>query len=259
VHTFTGTPITNTLTEIYNQMRYVMDDQMERDGVKDWDSWFNTFAELETDVELTATGEYEPSRGSPPFVNVAELRRMAGQYLDIVFRRRHAGVQAARDRLGQDLSDDLTESERAELENGRTEKPIGRPYKKVINDVAPMAAQPARRPAASDRARAGASRTLQEGAPRMMLGGHPSRPSSSRPTPRTPASMCGSTIPTADDPRTRSTGRQEHPEALQRAPACHPGRVRRARLHRLRLPGRRQGRGRQQEARQGRRSTSSQD
>jgi N12 class adenine-specific DNA methylase len=85
VHTFTGTPLTNTLTEIYNQMRFVMDDQMERDGVKDWDSWFNTFAEPETNTELTATGEYEPVTRLSAFVNVAELSRMAGQYLDVVF------------------------------------------------------------------------------------------------------------------------------------------------------------------------------
>ena len=53
VHLFTGTPITNTLAEIYNMQRYVADNQMARDGVKDWDSWFSTFADSMSDVELT--------------------------------------------------------------------------------------------------------------------------------------------------------------------------------------------------------------
>lgn len=138
VFTFTGTPITNTLTEIFNQMRYVMDDEMARATVKDWDHWFNTFADSTNDVELTDTGEYEPVTRLAAFVNVAELRRMAGQYMDIVFASDMPEFKPRSTSTGKTMADTLTDAERAELVNGRTEKPIGRPYKKVIPDVAPM-------------------------------------------------------------------------------------------------------------------------
>lgn len=139
VHIFTGTPITNTLTEIYNMMRYIMDDQMERDGVRDWDAWFGTFADATSDVELTATGEYEPVTRLASFVNVAELRRMIGQYMDIVFADDMPEFKPRSTSNGKTLSsENLTDAERDHLLNGRTENPVGRPYKKVVTDVAEM-------------------------------------------------------------------------------------------------------------------------
>ncbi len=139
VHLFTGTPITNTMTEIYNMMRYVMDDQMARDGIREWDAWFNTFADSTSDVELTAAGEYEPVTRLAAFVNVSELRRMIGQYMDIVFADDMPEFKPRSTAQGRTLGDkDLTEAERLGLLNGRTENPIGRPYKKVVADVAEM-------------------------------------------------------------------------------------------------------------------------
>jgi N12 class adenine-specific DNA methylase len=140
VHLFTGTPITNTINEIYNMMRYVMDDQMARDGVREWDAWFNTFADSTSDVELTAAGEYEPVTRLAAFVNVPELRHMVGQYMDIVFADDMPEFKPRETATGKTLaSDDLTDTEKSELVNGRTEAPMGRPYKKVINDVSEMA------------------------------------------------------------------------------------------------------------------------
>lgn len=139
VHIFTGTPITNTLTEIYNMMRYVMDRDMEQDGVKDWDSWFNTFADSSTDVELSATADYEPVTRLAAFVNVAELRRMAGSVMDIVFAKDMPEFKPRRTPDGKTMeSKDLTPRDREILLNGRTEKPEGRPYKKVIMDTGPL-------------------------------------------------------------------------------------------------------------------------
>jgi N12 class adenine-specific DNA methylase len=142
VHVFTGTPITNTLTEIYNMQRFVMEDQMKKDGISEWDPWFNTFASVSTDVELTATGEYEPVTRLASFVNVAELRRMIGQYMDIVFADDMPEFKPRPTSTGKTIADKtLTDSERAELMDGRMEKPVGRPYKRVINDVGPMGEQ----------------------------------------------------------------------------------------------------------------------
>lgn len=139
VHMFTGTPITNTLNEIYNLQRYVSQDIMERDGVSDWDSWFNTFADSTTDVELNAAGQYEPVTRLASFVNVAELRRMIGSYTDIVFADDMPEFAPRPTSTGKVMTDEgLTKDEIAELVNGRVEHPVGRPYKKIINDVGAM-------------------------------------------------------------------------------------------------------------------------
>lgn len=138
VHTFTGTPITNTLTEIFHQMRYVMDDVMDRANVKDWDSWFNTFADASSDVELSADGQYEPVTRLSAFVNVAELRRMVGEFMDIVFADDMPEFKKRVTSSGKTMGDDLTREERDELLNGRTINPQGRPYKKIVNDIAEM-------------------------------------------------------------------------------------------------------------------------
>lgn len=133
VHTFSGTPITNTMTEIFHQMRYVMEDEMKEAGVDSWDGWFGSFAKEVQDVELSAAGEYEPVTRLASFINVPELRRMIGQYMDVVFANDMPEMQP-RKVNGKVLTDpDLSESERAELLNGRTEGAKDRPYKKVIN------------------------------------------------------------------------------------------------------------------------------
>lgn len=139
VHLFTGTPITNTLNEIYNMQRFVMGDVMKRDGVAHWDAWFNTFADQTTDVEVTPSGEFEPVTRLASFVNVPELRRMVGQYMDVVFADEMPEFSPRTTATGKTLeSKDLTEAEREELVNGRSENPQGRPYKRVVNVTIPM-------------------------------------------------------------------------------------------------------------------------
>lgn len=139
VYLFTGTPITNTLVEMFHMMRYVMPSEMKTAGVYDFDSWFNVFASEVSDVEVTSTGEYANVSRLAAFTNVPELRRMAGQYLDIVFANDMPEFKDRETKNGKTLNDKtLTESERNELINGRTEDPTGRPYKKIINDVVPL-------------------------------------------------------------------------------------------------------------------------
>ncbi|WP_162900274.1 PLxRFG domain-containing protein [Acinetobacter sp. SWAC57] len=139
VHTFTGTPITNTLTEIYHQMRYVMEEEMQKLNVAAWDGWFGSFATDITDIELSATGEYQLVTRLAGFVNVPELRKMIGQFMDIVFANDMPEMQPRKTKTGKVLSDEgLSEAEKAELLNGRTEGAKDRPYKKVINVTTEM-------------------------------------------------------------------------------------------------------------------------
>lgn len=141
VHTFTGTPITNTITEIYHQMRYVMDMEMQEATVSDWDGWFGSFATEVQDVELSSAGDYEMVTRLAGFINVPELRQMIGQYMDTVFAEDMPEMQPRKTKSGKVMSDELTELERSELLNGRTEGAKDRPYKKVVNDTVDMTAE----------------------------------------------------------------------------------------------------------------------
>ncbi|WP_422932569.1 PLxRFG domain-containing protein [Sphingobium cupriresistens] len=133
VHLFTGTPITNTLTEVFHMMRYIMQEEMQAAGVDQWDGWFGSFAREVMDVEQNAAAEYEAVTRLAGFINVPELRRMIGQYMDVVFAEDMPEMQPRRTSSGKTMADELTEAERAELLNGRTENAKDRPYKKVIN------------------------------------------------------------------------------------------------------------------------------
>lgn len=138
VHLFTGTPITNTLTELFHQMRYIMEDEMASMGLDMFDGWFNAFARGLTELELGATGEYKPQTRLSAFVNIPELRRLAGQYMDIVFSDSMPEMQP-RKVGGKTLNDtDLTDAERDEIYNGRTEGAKDRNYKRVINEMIEM-------------------------------------------------------------------------------------------------------------------------
>lgn len=88
------------------------------------------FATDITDIELSATGEYQLVTRLAGFVNVPELRKMIGQFMDIVFTNDMPEMQPRKTKSGKILSDEsLTEAEKAELLNGRTEGAKDRPYK----------------------------------------------------------------------------------------------------------------------------------
>jgi len=138
VHLFTGTPITNTMTEVFHIMRYIMQEEMQNVSLADWDGWFGSFAREVNDVELNPAGEYEAVTRLQSFINVPELRRMIGQYMDVVFSD-DMPEMLPRSVGGKRLGDPaLTERDKADLMNGRTENAPDRPYKKVINESSDM-------------------------------------------------------------------------------------------------------------------------
>jgi N12 class adenine-specific DNA methylase len=139
VHLFTGTPITNTVTEMYHNMKYIMPNELKEANVYHFDDWFNTFANVTSNLEYTATGDVENIDRLNSFVNVAELRRMVGQYMDIVFADDMPEFEPRKTESGKTLADpNLTAEERDYLINGRDENAVGRPYMQTINEVIPM-------------------------------------------------------------------------------------------------------------------------
>lgn len=141
VHLFTGTPITNTITELYNMMRLTMDDIMRSTGVRKWDNWFKSYASTVDDQELNAADQWESVERLAAFINVPELRREVGQVMDIVFADDMPEFKPRQTKSGKVMGDNsLTPEETDELANGITETGDvqGRPYKRVVTDVAKM-------------------------------------------------------------------------------------------------------------------------
>jgi N12 class adenine-specific DNA methylase/DNA repair protein RadC len=84
-HSFaSGTPITNTLGELYTLMRFFSGDQMEEDGIAHFDSWANMFGEPATAYEMNAAGNHVPVERFANFVNVPELMSRVRMFMDVL-------------------------------------------------------------------------------------------------------------------------------------------------------------------------------
>ena len=59
-----GTPITNTLGELFTLQRFMQPDALEERGIQEFDAWAATFGDTRTELELQPSGLYKPS-GSP--------------------------------------------------------------------------------------------------------------------------------------------------------------------------------------------------
>ncbi len=81
----TGTPISNTIAELYTLQRYMQYDVLKERNLVHFDQWARVFAEPVAAWELDATGvNYELKTRLARFVNVSELVSMTSQYSDCV-------------------------------------------------------------------------------------------------------------------------------------------------------------------------------
>lgn len=138
VFLFSGTMITNTIPEIHSMMRLVMPDTLKQASIYNLDDFLNVFTGTEKDIEPTADGTWESVERLRRFYNITELKRLAGQDFDIVNTKGLPGFELRALPNGKTLeSKDLTEEEREELLNGRTENPKGLPNFKIQNVIVP--------------------------------------------------------------------------------------------------------------------------
>ncbi|AYG02068.1 SNF2-related protein [Lactococcus allomyrinae] len=79
----TGTPMSNSVVELYTMMKYVEPDVLERFGVEHFDSWVSSFGIIENNFELTAAGTFKINRRFTKFGNVPELMKMFRESWDI--------------------------------------------------------------------------------------------------------------------------------------------------------------------------------
>ncbi|HPQ81566.1 MAG TPA: lactate dehydrogenase, partial [bacterium] len=78
-----GTPITNTIGEVYTIQRFLQDEELRRHGLHHFDSWASTFGEMKTQIEATPGGYKAISRFAR-FRNIATLSKMWGEVGDYV-------------------------------------------------------------------------------------------------------------------------------------------------------------------------------
>jgi hypothetical protein len=80
----TGTPVTNTMAEMFTMQRYLQRFDLEKQGLQHFDSWAATFGEPVTAMELSPDGAgYRLNTRFARFVNVPELMQQFRQMADI--------------------------------------------------------------------------------------------------------------------------------------------------------------------------------
>ncbi|ACT52108.1 N-6 DNA methylase (plasmid) [Methylovorus glucosotrophus SIP3-4] len=83
----TGTPVSNTIAEVYTVQRYMQYDEMKERGIVHFDAWASTFGKVVTGWELDATGvNYRLNSRFAKFQNVPELTAMYRSFADVITR-----------------------------------------------------------------------------------------------------------------------------------------------------------------------------
>jgi len=80
----TGTPISNSMVELYTLQRYLQYDELVRHGLQHFDSWSSTFGETVAAIELAPDGTgYRAKTRFAKFYNLPELMSMFKMVADI--------------------------------------------------------------------------------------------------------------------------------------------------------------------------------
>jgi N12 class adenine-specific DNA methylase len=80
----TGTPISNSMSELYTMQKYLQNDALSQRGLNHFDSWASTFGEVVTALELSPEGKgYRMKSRFAKFHNIPELMNIFGQVADI--------------------------------------------------------------------------------------------------------------------------------------------------------------------------------
>lgn len=80
----TGTPISNSMTELYTMQRYLQYDTLKSQGLQHFDAWASTFGETVTAIELAPEGTgYRAKTRFAKFYNIPELMNTFKEVADI--------------------------------------------------------------------------------------------------------------------------------------------------------------------------------
>lgn len=80
----TGTPVSNTLSEVFHMQRYLQYDELVARNVAMFDTWAATFGQIVSDWEMDAAGRFKEKARFRKFANLPELVTMWRQVADTV-------------------------------------------------------------------------------------------------------------------------------------------------------------------------------
>ncbi len=79
-----GTPVTNTLGEMFSIQRLLGHAALAERGLHEFDAWASCFGDTTTELEIQPSGKYKPVSRFASFVNVPELIAMFRSFADVV-------------------------------------------------------------------------------------------------------------------------------------------------------------------------------
>lgn len=80
----TGTPISNTLVELYTMHRFLDPEGLRSRGIEHFDAWAATFGEVVEAMEISPDGQsLKPRSRFAKFVNLPELQQLFRQFADV--------------------------------------------------------------------------------------------------------------------------------------------------------------------------------
>jgi N12 class adenine-specific DNA methylase len=79
----TGTPVSNTMAELYNLQRTFQLETLEAAGIDHFDAWSSLFGQTQTAPEISPTGKYKVKTRFNRFVNLPELMSLYNQFADV--------------------------------------------------------------------------------------------------------------------------------------------------------------------------------
>lgn len=82
----TGTPVSNSMTEMYVMQKYLQSDYLARKGLQAFDSWIACYGKIERSAELGPTGQWRMKTRCGKFNNVPELLKDFKRVADVQTR-----------------------------------------------------------------------------------------------------------------------------------------------------------------------------
>ncbi|WP_200776734.1 hypothetical protein, partial [Azospirillum argentinense] len=92
----TGTPLSNSVAELYTLQRFLQYEDLARAGIEHFDAWAHTFADIDTTLEIDVVGRLRPVTRLAGYDNLLELRRFSDRVMDVVFVEDIPGVKRPR-------------------------------------------------------------------------------------------------------------------------------------------------------------------
>lgn len=110
----TGTPVSNSLVELYTVMSYMATPELRARGLEHYDAWAGAYAVTETRMEYTATQKIKPRRVLAGLSNLESLSQLYRQFADVI----------TLDDLKRLYTEEKTQSNAETGANERTEFPV---------------------------------------------------------------------------------------------------------------------------------------